>query len=105
MRPRHRPRLPPLNDREIDARYGLEPVFEPGTDEAATADETATAREGTLFRCIQCPYCGEAFDTLVDPSAGSARYVEDCQICCQPIEMILEVDDDAPARLSAQRGD
>jgi hypothetical protein len=41
---------------------------------------------------VQCPYCGESFETQVDTSSGSARYVEDCQICCQPIEFSLEVD-------------
>jgi hypothetical protein len=29
----------------------------------------------------------------VDPSAGSFRYVEDCQVCCQPIELEGEVDE------------
>jgi hypothetical protein len=41
---------------------------------------------------VQCPYCGEAFETLADCSAGSATYIEDCQICCRPIELCLEVD-------------
>jgi hypothetical protein len=30
----------------------------------------------------------------VDLSAGSFRYVEDCQVCCQPIELAGEVDED-----------
>ena len=42
---------------------------------------------------IQCPYCGETFETAVDLSAGSFTYVEDCQVCCQPIELAGEVDD------------
>lgn len=41
---------------------------------------------------IACPYCGEAFSSLVDCSAGSQEYVEDCQICCQPILLRLQVD-------------
>jgi hypothetical protein len=41
---------------------------------------------------IECPYCGEDFDTLVDCSAGSQRYIEDCPICCSPIEFQAEVD-------------
>ncbi|MCC5858309.1 MAG: CPXCG motif-containing cysteine-rich protein [Ectothiorhodospiraceae bacterium] len=41
---------------------------------------------------VHCPYCGETFDTAVDCSAGSQRYVEDCQVCCQPIEYLVEVD-------------
>jgi hypothetical protein len=41
---------------------------------------------------IECPYCGEDFDTLVDCSAGSQRYIEDCPVCCSPIEFQAEVD-------------
>ncbi|HEY0180438.1 MAG TPA: CPXCG motif-containing cysteine-rich protein [Dokdonella sp.] len=43
---------------------------------------------------IQCPYCGEEFETAVDLSAGSQRYVEDCAVCCRPIEIALRVADD-----------
>jgi len=42
---------------------------------------------------IQCPYCGEHYETQVDLSAGSQRYIEDCQVCCSPIECYLKVDD------------
>jgi hypothetical protein len=40
---------------------------------------------------IQCPYCGESYETVVDPSAGSQRYIEDCAVCCKPIEITLRV--------------
>ena len=43
-------------------------------------------------RRVDCPYCGEGFDTLVDCSAGSQRYIEDCPVCCRPIEFEVEVD-------------
>ena len=78
---------PPEQARHIDAVYGLEPVFEPGADETA-----AGSADGTEFHQVQCPYCGEAFETLIDLSAGSATYIEDCQVCCQPIEFKVAVD-------------
>ena len=43
---------------------------------------------------IQCPYCGESYETIVDLSAGSQRYIEDCAVCCRPIEITLQVGDD-----------
>ena len=43
---------------------------------------------------LACPYCGESFETAVDVSGGSQRYVEDCQVCCRPIEVAITVDDD-----------
>ncbi|MGD8784263.1 MAG: CPXCG motif-containing cysteine-rich protein [Thioalkalispiraceae bacterium] len=39
-----------------------------------------------------CPYCGEPFTTLIDLSAGSQAYIEDCQICCRPILFNVEID-------------
>ncbi|MCG6118122.1 MAG: CPXCG motif-containing cysteine-rich protein [Aquimonas sp.] len=43
---------------------------------------------------IQCPWCGERFEALVDLSYGDADYTEDCQVCCRPIQLGLRVDDD-----------
>ena len=39
---------------------------------------------------VSCPYCGETFSTTADPSAGSQQYIEDCPVCCRPIEFHLE---------------
>jgi len=89
----------PLTDAEVDAKYGLEPVI----DAAASEVDRRTA---TGFAVVQCPYCGESFETSVDTSAGLCSYVEDCQICCQPIEMELHVDDQGEfIELLARRGD
>ena len=46
------------------------------------------------FVRIDCPYCGESFETQVDLSAGSQSYVEDCAVCCKPIEIALRVSDE-----------
>ena len=74
------------SNQEIDAEYGLDPVIEPGSDRPAGTPG------GTEFHLIHCPYCGEPFETLIDLSAGSSSYVEDCQVCCQPIEFRVAVD-------------
>ena len=42
---------------------------------------------------IDCPYCGEKIVVVVDTSAGSQSYVEDCQVCCQPMQITVETDD------------
>lgn len=41
---------------------------------------------------IDCPYCGERFITLVDLSIDHQEYIEDCQICCQPIVFEVRID-------------
>ena len=39
-----------------------------------------------------CPYCGEPIELMVDASAGSSSYIEDCQVCCRPMQVDVEVD-------------
>ena len=41
---------------------------------------------------VGCPYCGEAITIVVDITAGSQRYVEDCFVCCQPIDLAIEIE-------------
>lgn len=102
MSPPEKPPREELSDAEIDERYGLEPVIGQSSDNPSATDSSLVAE----FVTVNCPYCGEAFDSQVDASSGSCLYVEDCQICCQPIEMQLLVDEDGTLReLVARRGD
>lgn len=42
---------------------------------------------------FHCAYCGQVNETTVDPSAGRRQsYVEDCQSCCQPNVLQIEVE-------------
>ena len=43
-------------------------------------------------RTVDCPYCGERIDVLIDPSDHQQNYVEDCQVCCRPIEFHIAMD-------------
>ena len=44
---------------------------------------------------IACPYCGEPLTIDVDPSGGRRQvYVEDCAVCCRPMEIRAAVADD-----------
>jgi Cysteine-rich CPXCG len=42
---------------------------------------------------IQCPHCGESFTLAVDLSEGSAEFVVDCEVCCRPMTVSLQVED------------
>ena len=41
---------------------------------------------------VSCPFCAEAMSILLDISAGDQRYIEDCQICCQPMQISFQSD-------------
>lgn len=47
------------------------------------------------FVSVSCPYCGESIELAVDASAGPTAYVEDCAVCCQPMQVRVDVDGDA----------
>jgi hypothetical protein len=38
---------------------------------------------------IGCPYCGETIRVLIDSSEMDQQYIEDCQVCCRPINFII----------------
>ncbi|OGS33472.1 MAG: hypothetical protein A2293_09890 [Elusimicrobia bacterium RIFOXYB2_FULL_49_7] len=38
---------------------------------------------------VPCPYCGEAIEIMVDLSIERQEYVEDCQVCCKPINLSI----------------
>ena len=54
---------------------------------------------------IACPYCGEVITLLLDASAGPQRYIEDCQVCCRPITVDLDVDDDGEMQVRVHAED
>jgi transcription elongation factor Elf1 len=35
---------------------------------------------------FQCPYCWEQISMLLDVSVRHQKYIEDCEVCCNPIE-------------------
>lgn len=41
---------------------------------------------------VQCPYCWEFIELLVDTSGGEQEYVEDCSVCCNPITVRVHLD-------------
>lgn len=41
----------------------------------------------------QCPYCGEPIELGVDCSVTEQEYIEDCYVCCRPIQVSAYVDD------------
>ena len=40
---------------------------------------------------FECPYCWERISVRVDLSAGGQTYVQDCEVCCNPIELSFQV--------------
>ena len=55
---------------------------------------------------VSCPYCGEELEVLVDPTGGAVQeYVEDCEICCNPWNVRVYLDEDGNASVSVTTQD
>ncbi|QDK46990.1 CPXCG motif-containing cysteine-rich protein [Bdellovibrio sp. HCB185ZH] len=53
---------------------------------------------------FQCPYCRTAISMLVDISEpGRQTYVEDCEVCCKPIQITYSADQGRLVDFSAHR--
>ena len=42
---------------------------------------------------VLCPYCGERIDVMIDDCGESQQYIEDCQVCCRPINFYITLDE------------
>ena len=41
-----------------------------------------------------CPYCGAGISMVLDLSIKTQTYIEDCEVCCKPIEIQYRVSHD-----------
>jgi transcription elongation factor Elf1 len=44
-------------------------------------------------RFFTCPYCWQEISMMLDLSAGGQSYIEDCEICCNPISITYQVEE------------
>lgn len=54
---------------------------------------------------VHCPYCGESITLLVDGSVDEQHYVEDCEVCCRPMEVTVRVSGDGEILVQVQHED
>ncbi len=38
-----------------------------------------------------CPHCWQEISFLLDVTSEKQRYIEDCEVCCNPIEIYFEL--------------
>jgi hypothetical protein len=51
---------------------------------------------------FQCPYCFEEISMLIDPSEPNQEYIEDCEVCCNPITIKIALDEAEISFFSAE---
>ena len=58
-----------------------------------------------IEQSVDCPYCGETIDLLIDDSVPQQNYIEDCPVCCRPINVNTAVDTNGSVEILATSGD
>ncbi len=51
---------------------------------------------------IHCPYCGETIEIVIDCSVAEQEYIEDCEVCCRPITLCIEIENGEILRLATK---
>lgn len=46
----------------------------------------------THFAPIQCPYCWQAIELIIDVAFAEQQMVEDCPNCCRPLALQVFMD-------------
>ena len=52
---------------------------------------------------VQCPYCGADNTLSIEPLSEPQDYVEDCEVCCQPMRIRVRVADGIPSEVDVTR--
>jgi hypothetical protein len=50
----------------------------------------------------QCPYCWEEISVLIDLSVPHQSYIEDCEVCCNPIQFSVHCEEQNVTNFSAE---
>ena len=47
----------------------------------------------TMEHAFTCPHCWQRISMVLDESVENQTYIEDCEVCCKPIEVTYSVED------------
>ncbi len=93
---------------------GEDPVTgDPATDEVLAEvtrwlDEEFPLGDGVAedTSVVICPYCGEPNEIGLDAGSGEEQeYIEDCQVCCQPWQVVVHYLPDGSADVTVTPAD
>ncbi|MCD9457473.1 CPXCG motif-containing cysteine-rich protein [Marinibactrum halimedae] len=52
-----------------------------------------------------CAYCGAPICLVIDHSIENQEYIEDCEVCCQPLVVNVHIHDDDNIHCKVKRED
>jgi len=52
--------------------------------------QSPTFADMEVAESVQCPFCGQAFELVIDTSLPTQRFTTDCEVCCRPFEVVVD---------------
>jgi hypothetical protein len=52
---------------------------------------------------VACPACGEPTAITLDDESGRQTFIQDCDVCCRPMQIRARITDDGELELDAER--
>jgi len=59
--------------------------------------------QGETEHFFTCPYCFESISMVIDVYSGNQSYIEDCEVCCRPIEIKYTCEEGLVSSFEAER--
>ena len=94
----------PAAPRPVVAREPAPPPPPPAVLPAEELEEEGEPLAEEFERFFLCPLCGARVSVLLDPSVESQTLIEDCEVCCQPLEIKYTVEEGKIAEFDVQAG-
>ena len=54
---------------------------------------------------VQCPYCGETIEVDIEILEEAQSFIEDCSVCCRPIQFEVSTNVDEELEVVATRSE
>lgn len=54
---------------------------------------------------VQCPYCGETTEIDIEPLEEAQSLIQDCEVCCRPIQYEVTMNADDEIEVVASRSE
>ena len=83
----------------MPGNYWAQAEYDPFSSGASPENFETMDQQEQFF---DCPFCGKTISILLDLSVPSQSYIEDCEVCCRPIEIRYTVIEDEVADFRVQ---
>jgi hypothetical protein len=94
----------PAIARSLDDLLALVADENPDVPPLEREDDDDSDEAGLAVRTISCPHCGEPVVVELELDGGDQETVQDCSVCCRPIQLTWSTSDGRLDRFEVRAG-